>query len=107
MVLPPGKPVPPVMMIGHSKKLQGADDRCDQMEKDHRRQHGQGHVAKLVPEVGPVDVSGIVEILRHILKAGQIENDLLADDPERQQHNGLAWTRLDRSASTDREGPAS
>lgn len=66
---------------GLRENLEAVDQADDEIEEDHGRQHGQGHVAHPRPGAGPVDHGRFVELDGDILQPGQEDDQRAADGP--------------------------
>ena len=74
--------------VGLIEVLEAVDDPDDQREEDHRREHGQGHVAEPLPGVGALDRDRLVQVTGHVQQAGQVQHDRIADPPQPQDQQG-------------------
>ena len=68
--------------------LEAVDHPDHQREEDHRRDHGQGHVAEALPRVCALDRDRLVQVAGDVEQAGEVDHDGVADAPQAEHDQG-------------------
>lgn len=66
----------------HQEELEEPNHPQDQVVEDHRRNHGEGHVAEGLPTVGPIHFRRIIQRGGHPLQTGQEDEHGVANAPD-------------------------
>ena len=77
--------------ISGCKDLETADDARNQYKKDRWGKQWQGDFPKLLPGVGPIDFSGLIQVRRDILQTCQVDDRTAAKPPK--PHHGYGRQR--------------